>query len=235
LKRGEKMEYKGIKIEWLGHSGFRIFNERVVLYIDPFKLAEDEFEMKKADIIFITHSHYDHCSIEDIEKISKDGTVVICPPDCQSKFRHVSSMIKLQMAEIGNKTYFDKFGLTYWGIPAYNINKSFHSKEEDWLGYLIQFEGYSNNVLIYHAGDTDIIPEMKQLSEIDVAFLPIGGNFTMNAGEAAKAAGIIKPKIAIPMHYGTVEGVGTRSDAELFAKNCSLLDVEVKILEKMRL
>ena len=144
-------------------------------------------------------------------------------------------MIKFQIAEIGNKTYFDKFGLTYWGVPAYNIGKNFHPKEEDWLGYLIQFDGYNDKVLVYHAGDSDLIPEMKQLSEIDIALLPIGGNFTMNAGEAAKAVGIIKPKIAVHMNYDSIEGVGEKSDAEIFAKNAGLLGIEVKILEKMRL
>ena len=229
------MKYKSINIEWLGQSGFRIKTSKAVVYIDPFKLNAEEYELDKADIIFITHSHYDHCSIEDIQKVSQHGTIIVCPPDVQSKFRHIDFRVQLQIAEPGNQAFFEKFGVKYWGVPAYCINKNFHSKEEDWLGYIIQFEGI-DKVLIYHAGDTDLIPEMKDIEEIDIALLPVGGVYTMNAGEAAKAAAIIKPKLAIPMHYDFASSsgtkIGSKMDAELFAKNCAAVDVEVKILEK---
>ena len=118
--------------------------------------------------------------------------------------------------------------IRFWTIHAYNINKSAHTQDEDWLGYLIQID----EVKIYHAGDTDLIPEMKKLStsNIDIALLPVGGTYTMNAGEAAKAAAVIKPKLVIPMHWGTI--IGDKTDVDIFAKYCSAEGVEVRVLEK---
>jgi len=224
------MNYKNIEINWLGHAGFKIKTvEGKVIFIDPFKIPD---ESESADFIFITHSHYDHCSIDDIQKIAKTGTVVICPADVSSKLTHILAKIDIKIAEIGEKFEFElenKKKLKFWVVPAYNTNKSFHTREEDWVGYIISID----DVLIYHAGDTDLIPEMKTFStaNIDVALLPIGGTYTMNAGEAARAASIIKPKLAIPMHWGTLKGIGERKDAELFLKHCSAEGVSAKILE----
>jgi L-ascorbate metabolism protein UlaG (beta-lactamase superfamily) len=219
------MIYRSIDLRWLGHSGFKIrAANRKVIYIDPYKISDNN---EVADFIFITHSHYDHCSIEDIKKIASDGTVIICPADVSSKMSHINRKLDIRIAEIGETTDLIENGLKFWAVPAYNINKTAHSKDEDWVGYIIQVD----DVLIYHAGDTDFIPEMKQIRNIDIALLPIGGaNFTMNAGEAAKAAGVIKPKIVIPMHWGAISGVGDKSDAEIFAKYCSTEGVEFKIL-----
>jgi L-ascorbate metabolism protein UlaG (beta-lactamase superfamily) len=223
------MLYRNINIDWLGHSGFKIktFDEKMV-YIDPYRILEDEFEVDKADIIFITHSHYDHCSIEDIQKLARDGTIVVCPADVSSKMRHITKKVDIRIAEIGEEQAVNET-LKFWAVPAYNITKTAHSKEEDWVGYILDLNG----VLVYHAGDTDLIPEMKSIRNIDLALLPIGGStYTMNAGEAAKAAGIIRPKIAIPMHYGSISGVGDKSDADIFAKYCSAEGIESKILVK---
>jgi len=221
------MIYRSIDLRWLGHSGFRIkTGSGKVIYIDPYKLKGDQWDWDKADYILITHSHYDHCSIEDIQKIAKDGTVVICTVDCQSKMRHIDKKIDIKIAEIGEKYEFDEKRINIWPVPSYNINKTAHTIDENWVGYILESEG----VHIYHAGDTDLIPEMKQFRNIDIALLPIGGTYTMNAGEAAKAAGIIRPKFAIPMHYGTVSGVGDKSDADVFLKFCSGEGIEVKIL-----
>jgi len=220
------MKYKDIDITWLGHSGFKIKTSiGRVIYIDPFKISE---ESESADFIFITHSHYDHCSIEDIQKIANDGTIVICPADVSSKFRHINSKVNIKIAEPGAKMQFDEQELKFWCIPAYNLSKPFHTKEEDWVGYVIDLNG----TLIYHAGDTDLIPEMKQLAtvNIDIALLPIGGNFTMNSGEAAKAVAIIKPKLALPMHYGSVAKTGDKSEGTMFLKNCGREGVEAKVL-----
>jgi len=222
------MIYKNIDIKWLGHSGFVIKNAvGKLVYIDPFKLGD---ENEEADYIFITHSHYDHCSIEDIRKIAKNGTIIIAPADVSSKFSHIEAKVEIKIAEPSIKMQFDESGIKFWCVPAYNINKSFHSKEEDWVGYIIDFD---NETKVYHAGDTDLIPEMKSIStaNIDLAILPIGGTFTMNPGEAAKAAGIIRPKFAVPMHYGSVARTGDKNDAAVFAKNCGLEGVEVKVLE----
>jgi len=216
------MKYKNIEVKWFGHSGFLIQNGKTV-YIDPFRLGN---ELPGADIILITHSHYDHCSIEDIKKIAKDGTIIICTADSQSKFRHIDLKLDLKLIEIGGKIEFDEGNVKVWAVPAYNINKSFHEKAEDWVGYILEL----GEVLIYHAGDTDNIPEMKHIQEIDIALLPIGGTITMNAGEAANAAIIIKPKLAIPMHWGTI--VGNKNDADIFVRQCSAGGVDARILEK---
>lgn len=216
------MKYKNIEINWLGHSGFMIKGESGrVIYIDPFKINSD---LPSADVIFITHSHYDHCSIEDINKIAKHETIIVCTPDSQSKMRYIDNKIHIITIEPNSRRDLLD-GLKVWTIPAYNLSKPQHTREEDWVGYIIQFEG---NV-IYHAGDTDLIPEMKKLAEVDIALLPVGGGPTMNAGEAAKVAVAIKPKLAIPMHWGSV--FGEKSDAEVFLKHCSAEGIEAKILE----
>jgi len=216
------MKYKNIELKWLGHSGFLIQNGKTI-YIDPFRISDD---LPEADIILITHSHYDHCSIEDIRKIARDGTIIICTADSQSKFRHIDLKLDLKLLEIGGKIEFDEGNLKIWAVPAYNINKTFHEKAEDWIGFILEL----GEINIYHAGDTDNIPEMKHIQEIDIALLPIGGTVTMNAGEAANAAITIKPKLAIPMHWGTI--VGNKNDAEIFVRQCSASGIEAKILDK---
>lgn len=224
------MIYRSIDIKWLGHSSFLIKNSLgKVIYLDPFKLNDETEELEEADFIFITHSHYDHCSIEDIRKIAKNGTIIVAPADVSSKFSHIDAKVELKIAEPSTKMQFDEAGIKFWCIPAYNTNKSFHEREEDWVGYIIDLSG----VLVYHAGDTDIIPEMKSLStaNIDIALLPIGGTYTMNAGEAAKAASLIKPKLAIPMHYGSISKTGDKNEASVFAKLCSGEGIDVKVME----
>jgi len=216
------MKYKNIELKWLGHSGFLIQNGKTI-YIDPFRITED---LPQADMILITHSHYDHCSIEDIKKIARDETIIICTADSQSKFRHIDLKLDIRLIEVGGEIEFDEGNEKVWAVPAYNINKTFHEKAEDWVGYILEL----GEINIYHAGDTDNIPEMKHIQEIDIALLPIGGTITMNAGEAANAAIVIKPKLAIPMHFGTI--VGSRGDAEIFLRQCSAGGVDAKILEK---
>lgn len=194
---GEKME----NVEWLGHASIKLTGEKII-YIDPWKIKGDE----KADIILITHEHYDHCSAEDIVKILKNDTAIITVADCQSKLMKLNRPISL--VEPGKKL--NVKGVVIETVPAYNINKSFHPKENGWVGYIINM----NSKRYYHAGDTDFIPEMASLRNIDVAFLPIGGTYTMDVKEAAKAANTIKAKITAPMHFGDI--VGSRSDAEKF-------------------
>lgn len=223
------MRYKNIEIKWLGHSGFMVKSKSgVVIYLDPFKISPNtgKDEKDKADFIFITHSHYDHCSIEDIRRLTKNGTRIICTPDCQSKFKHIFENIKVNVTEPDSRAEFSDEKIKYWCVRAYNINKNYHQKEEDWVGYIIQVD----DVLIYHAGDTDFIPEMKSIKEIDLALLPIGGTYTMNAGEAAKAASIIRPKIAVPMHYGSLSE--NKEDAEIFVRLCSSEGVDAKVMER---
>lgn len=210
-----------IELTWLGHASFLIKDKKTI-YIDPYKLKQTE----KTDIILLTHSHYDHCSIEDLRKIVKDGTIIVCPADCQSKINKLDVKIKTLILEPGQEIYIEKIKIK--AFPAYNVNKHFHGKGEYWNGYIIEIDGKK----IYHAGDTDFIPEMAGLEEqkIDVALLPVSGVYTMNADEASRAAFIIKPKIAVPMHYG--EFAGTNEDALRFMDLCESEGLSCKILEK---
>lgn len=198
----------------MGHASFKLSGEKII-YIDPFQIAESE----KADIILITHPHYDHCSIEDIKKIAKRDTAIIAPIDCQSKI----AAGKLHYAEFKNIAPGDEisvYGHHIIAVPAYNLNKHFHNKSDEWVGYVISCGGKS----FYHAGDTDFIQEMASI-RTDVAMLPVGGTYTMNAREAAQAALIMKPKIAIPMHYGSI--VGKPEDAEVFARSVAHSKVQI--------
>ena len=203
------------RMKWLGHDTFLIDYENKVIYIDPYQLKGNP---PKADYIFITHSHYDHFSKEDIDKIIKDDTVIIGPADVISEVKTGKTVL----AEIGKENKLD--GFSFKSIPAYNTNKEFHPKANKWVGYIIDIGG----VKIYHAGDTDRIPEMKGLG-VDIALLPVSGTYVMTAEEAVEAAKDIKPDIAIPMHYGAI--VGSSADAEKFAE---LLkgNIQVKIMDK---
>ena len=237
------MEVGGIDIKWLGHSGFLIRNSTSqephdessvkistkdkVIYIDPYNILEGT---EKADLILLTHSHYDHCSFVDINKIIKEGTKIILPADCQSKITRFNIPIDIQIIEPGQDLTFE--GIHLSALPAYNLDKPFHKKEDGWVGYLIKING----AIVYHAGDTDIIPEMqkltgyKQADKRFVALLPVGGRFTMSVEEAAEAAKLIKPFLAVPMHWGSV--VGTKNDAEEFVQMCEEDGINAKILEK---
>lgn len=209
-----------IEIIWTGHSGFLIIFEGIKIYIDPYKLIPG---VERADVVLITHSHYDHCSIEDLKRIVKDGTRIICTPDCQSKLAKLEEKINVKMLEPGNSVDIIA-GLKIKAVPAYNTNKQFHPKDDYWNGYIIEV----GNKRIYHAGDTDVIPEMKSLGKIDVACLPVGGTYTMTAKEAVEAAKIIRPGIAFPMHYGEV--VGSEEDALKFVQGCEEEGINAKKL-----
>ena len=210
------MKILGLDIQLLGHSSVRI-NDRKLIYIDPFQVTEGP-ELPKADIILITHSHYDHCSIKDIEKIKKQDTIAVTVADCQSKLSNLGFK-DVRLVEPGSKLEIG--GVKIEAVPAYNVNKQFHPKENQWVGFIVEVDG----VRVYHAGDTDLIPEMKGF-EVDIALLPVSGTYVMTAMEAAQATKTFKRcKVAIPMHYGSI--VGNATDAEVFKQNAG---VEVKIL-----
>jgi len=228
MKIGESDAGKGIELKWLGHAGFLIKNSRAI-YIDPY-MIKDIYNSEKADIILITHSHYDHCSIADMKKIVKEGTIIIMPADCQSKITKFNVPISMKIMEPGQEL--DIGNVKISGLPAYNTDKHFHPKDENWLGYLIKM----NNIFVYHAGDTDVIPEMQKLTGCCkegnqlIALLPVGGRFTMTAEEAADAASKIRPTLAIPIHYGSI--VGSEEDAGEFVKLCKEQGINAEILEK---
>ena len=189
-------------IEFLGHATFRI-NGVKTIYFDPYQLQTD----KPADVILITHSHFDHLSIDDIKKIARKDTAVICSKDCVEQVKTIVDQVigidPFEHAEVGE--------MIVESVPAYNIDKEFHPREKNWNGYVVTAEGSR----FYHPGDTDKIPEMEDV-QTDVAFLPVGGTYTMDYREAADAVLLIDPQYVIPMHYGSI--VGSDSDAKKFVE-----------------
>ncbi len=186
-------------------STVRIERERVI-YVDPFRIDGNPAD---ADIIFCTHEHFDHLSEKDIERIMKEDTILVVPKKAAKKFK------KFPLAKVIGVSPFEEYnleGISFKTVPAYNIKKWFHPKRKKWVGYIIQLDGAG----YYFAGDTDHIPEMADI-EADVAFLPVGGKYTMDALEAAEAANMMRPKVAIPIHFADV--VGTPEDAQTFVQN----------------
>ena len=216
-----------VKLEFLGHAGFFVSCKKKVA-IDPYNVSS---KVLKADIILITHGHYDHCSIKDIAKVADNGTVVVCPVDCQSKIMKVKG-VDIQVVEVGDVLNFGDVKIE--AFPAYNKKSSHHPKNEGWFGYVLKID----EVIIYYSGDSDYIPEMQRLSGYGkhgnefVALLSVSGEQTMDADEAAEVASILSPHLAIPMSYGA--GVyGTLEDAEHFVKLCKEKNIKSVILEKI--
>ena len=191
---------------WYGQSAWRIKYRETVIYIDPYNISTGD----KADMILITHDHYDHCDPTSIARIQKKYSLMVAPKACENKLRGG----EVRLVKEGDTIL--EMGIEIKAVPAYNNDKDFHPRGEG-VGYVLKL----NDKKVYHAGDTDFISEMKDLSRkpmgpIDVALLPVGGIYTMDAREAAEAVEVIKPKNAIPMHYGSI--VGSKEDAEAFAK-----------------
>jgi L-ascorbate metabolism protein UlaG (beta-lactamase superfamily) len=198
------------KIAWLGHASFRIQGSKSVVYIDPWKLKG----ATPADLVCITHSHYDHLSKEDVEKIHKPSTIIVGPADCKAGFGAAFKVI----APGDTVTVGD---VVVEAVPAYNTDKAFHPKKNKWVGFIVTVDG----VRIYHTGDTDVIPEMADV-KTDVVLLPVGGTYTMTVTQAAQAVEKIDPKVAVPMHCGDI--VGTLDDRKTFK---SLSKAPVVILD----
>ena len=200
------------KITWLGHDGFLIDASKKI-YFDPYQIEGGP----TADIICISHEHFDHCSPEDVAKIQGPDTVIVTERQSEGKLSG-----DIRVMKPGDALEVD--GVTIRAVVSYNTHKDFHPRNNGWLGFIVEIDGVS----IYHAGDTDFIPEMKDI-EVDIALLPVSGTYVMTADEAVKAALAIQPKLAIPMHYGAI--VGDESDAERF-KDALKGKVDVLILEK---
>ena len=209
------MKIRGIDLELLNHASVKI-KDKWVIYVDPFGIGRGE----KADFILISHKHFDHLSPNDLKKIIKPETIIIAAEECKENLAVISKSVSLvtylkpnQNIKVG-----DFFVET---VPAYNTNKPYHPKEDQKLGFIVNL----SLGRVYLAGDTDLIPEMKSLRDIEIAFLPVSGKYVMTAEEAAKAVEIIRPKVVIPYHY---DAVGSRKDAE---KLKSLTKFNVQILK----
>ncbi len=199
-------------IEWLGHASFRIVADRVI-YIDPWQLEGGPL----ADIILVTHEHGDHLSLDDIDKISTPDTILVCSKSCAEELQG-------QVREVEPGDTVDLGALRIDVVPAYNTDKPNHPQGKGHVGYVVELDGRR----IYHAGDTDVIPEMDEI-ECDVALLPIGGTYTMNAEQAADAVRRIGPRVVIPMHWGRI--VGGESDVSRF-RELVPESVEVVVLKE---
>jgi L-ascorbate metabolism protein UlaG (beta-lactamase superfamily) len=222
------MDICGNQIYFLGHSGFLITSfEGKNLYIDPYKISEG---LPKADIILITHSHYDHCSLEDISKIVRKGTIICVPADAQSKITKLEN-IEMQILELGDIIEFGKIKVETF--PSYTINKKFHPKSENWFGFIIKIR----DLILYHAGDCDKIPEMEKLTGYGkkentfVCMLPVSGQYVMDYEEAFDVAEMLNPSYVFPIHYGAGV-VGTIEDANKFVERCKKIGLNAIILEK---
>ena len=209
------LDYNNIKITHLGHASFRIETDNYTIYIDPY--AGDDYS-KKADLILITHNHFDHLDINKINFISTKNTKIILSKSCEMDA--TKTLLNTKYLSPKEKITIDniKIKATY----SYNINKPYHKKDTKNVGYIMDIGGTK----IYHAGDTDLIPELNEIKDIDIALLPIGGTYTMDELEAANAANIIQPKIVIPMHYNYVKG--TEKNPKNFAQKVyKAIDVKI--------
>jgi L-ascorbate metabolism protein UlaG (beta-lactamase superfamily) len=190
------------------------------VYIDPYKLSKSYEKISDADIVLITHNHFDHLSIEDLKNIINERTVIVSAQECLSQLKSLKVKESIGI-DPHNSVKVDDLRIET--VPAYNIDKDFHPKNDKKIGFIVEF----GNDRLYHTGDSDIIPEMKNTNPT-VVLIPVSGTYVMTAEEASKAVNeLINPKIAIPMHYGTI--VGNKEDAIRFSELVTVS--KTKILE----
>ena len=210
------MRLINLDITRIAHDTFRIAGSKLI-YVDPFKVSSGD----EADLVLLSHEHFDHLSLEDLNQVIFPGTAIVASPICRDGLKDVK-VKEVHYLDPGGKLTVS--GVEIRGLPAYNLDKGpepgkkFHPPGEKRLGFLIRMDGTT----VYHAGDTDFIPEMKSV-KCDIALLPVSGTYVMTAEEAAHAADTIRPKIAVPMHYGAI--VGSEGDAQKFkslVKNCQV-------------
>jgi L-ascorbate metabolism protein UlaG (beta-lactamase superfamily) len=207
--------YEGVQITWLGHDGFKLKKGKVA-YVDPYQLKSPA---EPGDLVCVTHEHSDHLSVDDLKTLVTPQTTVVTIAACAEAVTALRPKA-VRVVRAGDTVEVD--GITVEVVPAYNTNKfrspgkPFHPQADGKVGFVFGF----GKIRIYHAGDTDEIPEMAALTGVDVALLPVSGTYVMTAAEAAKACNAIQPKLAIPMHYGAI--VGSAADADTFRKsvNC---------------
>ena len=202
----------------IAHDTFRIGGSQVI-YTDPFKISKRD----KADIVLLSHDHFDHLNIEDLEKVCTPDTTIVASPLCKEGIKNIKAKAK-QFLEVNTQYTVGQVAIET--VPAYNVNKfrepnrPFHPKEAGGVGFVLEMDG----TRVYYAGDTDFIPEMKSV-RCDIALLPVSGTYVMTVEEAAKAAQTVNPKIAVPMHYGAI--VGSDADAEKFKSLVTNCEVQI--------
>lgn len=207
------IKIEGVSIQWFGNSGFLLEGDGKKIYIDPYQIGEEPAFDDKADILLITHEHFDHCSPEDIRKVRRSDSTTLIPESCSLEFK--GDARRVEEGDILADGLEIK-GVRIEVVPAYNLDKPYHPRGLG-VGYIIELGG----LRIYHAGDCDFFPEMETFSA-DIALLPIGGTYTMDEEEAASAAAVISPKVVIPMHYGIpgeIDGNPERFKALVHSKN----------------
>ena len=216
------LEYNGVQIRWYGHDTFTLTHGNTTICTDPYQLGKKI----SADIVLISHNHFDHLSNDDLKKITSEKTIIVTAKECLGQIKATNKEV-IGMMPNQEKTI---DGIKIRTVPAYNVDKinpdtkkPFHPKEDNKVGFIITI----NDTVFYHTGDSDVIPTMVDIKP-DVLFVPVSGTYVMTSSEAADAVQKIKPKLAIPMHYGTI--VGSESDAKAF-KNL-VTSCEVQIITK---
>lgn len=200
-------------------NSIRITSRVGVIYVDPLEIPDERHD---ADYILITHDHYDHFSAEDIRKVAKSDSILVVPKKMSGKAQEVADVVS-RIETVKPAVYREIDGLEFETVPAYNTLKPFHPKSAEWVGYILRIDGKR----IYIAGDTDATKEAKAV-KCDIALVPIGGTYTMDAKKAAELTNTIRPDVAIPVHYGHI--VGKPGDGEVFAENVMApIKVEFKI------
>jgi len=196
-----------VLIRKIRHSGFVIEDDAVRIVIDPFKARDDE--AVPVTLALVTHPHFDHLELESLAKFVTHETIIVGTADAHSTLAKLSAR-EVRLVKPGDVV--DIANVRVEAVPAYNVNKPYHPKENGWVGYLITLP---SGVRVYHAGDTDAIPELEGL-EANVILLPVSGTYVMTADEAARLAQRLRARVFIPMHYGVI--VGSDADAAVFAR-----------------
>ena len=205
------LQYEGVQITWLGHDGFKLKRGKVV-YVDPYRLRD---ESEPADLVCVSHEHSDHLSVDDLKRVVTPKTAIVTIPACEKAVTRLAPKA-VRVVKPGDRLEVDGVGIE--AVAAYNTSKfrspgkPFHPPADGKVGFIVRL----GDIRIYHAGDTDHIPEMASATGVDVALLPVSGTYVMTADEAIGACRAIRPKLAIPMHDGTI--VGSAADAETFRK-----------------